>query len=172
MQAVFQAVVLITLILPGVLVWAHELPPTQSNSTHASQVKLAIAEDLPSISQTARTRKLPILLVYSAEDCEYCQRLEADVLNPMLLHGDFEQRIIIRKVMIDSHQSIQDFNGDSVNPGQFAYRQGVDVTPTLQFVDAAGKQLVPQMIGYQGADLYSAYLENAIGGSLELIRRN
>lgn len=131
---------------------------------------VAVANDLKSIAATAHSDKLPILLVYSAEDCEYCQRLEADVLNPMILSGDFEQRIIVRKVMIDSAVQIKDFQGKPVEPDQFAYRQGVEVTPTLQFVDARGNKLVPNMIGYQGPDLYAAYLENAIGGSLKKVR--
>ncbi|MDH5324399.1 MAG: thioredoxin fold domain-containing protein [Gammaproteobacteria bacterium] len=155
--AVIFSVIPLTLKVPQLM--AHEA------------VTLAMVDDLQAVSRTAQSQNLPILLVYSAEDCGYCKRLEADVLNPMMKNGEFTQRIIVRKVMIDSMVKIKDFTGQPMEAGEFAFKQGVDVTPTLQFVNAHGKQLVPRMVGYQGTDFFPAYLEDAIGSSLEVVRR-
>lgn len=166
MRIMVQVVLLLSLSLSQA-VSASELLPKQSELPKQT---VAMVQDLERVSRTAQDQTLPILLVYSAEDCEYCQRLESDLLNPMLLGGDFEKRIIVRKVMIDSGTPIKDFDGSTVEPEQFAYRRGIEFTPTLQFVDAQGNKLVPNMIGYQ-AEFYGAYLENAIGGSLLKVKR-
>jgi len=152
------------LILPVLLfatfVNANETPPPSP---------LPIATDLSQLSHQSRQQKIPILLVYSAESCEYCQRLEEDVLVPMLRNGEFRERAIIRKIMIDSVEDIRDFRGNEINAEEFAFQQGVQVTPTLRFVDAGGKDLVAEMIGYNTPDLYGAYVTNAIDRSRVLI---
>jgi hypothetical protein len=90
----------------------------------------------------------------------------------MLISGELGRQVIFRKVMIDGIQNIKDFDGQPVDPEKFAYKRGVQVTPTLQFVDAEGNELVPKMVGYQGTELYAGYLNNAIGGSKEKLANN
>ena len=107
--------------------------------------------------------------MYAAETCEYCERLEEEILGPMYQSGEFNNRAIIRKVMIDGIENIRDFNGNMVDAENFAYKRGVEVTPTLQFVDASGKELAPEMIGYNTPEFYANYIENAIDKSRQVI---
>jgi len=153
------------LIIASVLVFlvAH------SNAKDADP-NLPQADDFALLALQSNQQKLPILIMYAAETCEYCERLEDEILAPMYRSGQFDNRIIIRKVMIDSINDIRDFDGNLVHADNFAYKRGVQVTPTLQFVDARGEQLAPEMIGYNTPEFYSAYIENAIDKSQNAIK--
>jgi thioredoxin-related protein len=139
---------------------------SQADST---AVELPKAEDLSALAEASNKQHLPILLMYSADDCEYCDLLEKDVIRPMMLSGELGKKVVFRKVMVDSISAIKDFRGQSIFPDEFAYTKGVQVTPTLQFVDENGEELVPKLIGYQGNDFFSAYLDTAISGSKEIL---
>lgn len=128
------------------------------------------ATDLEVVALQSNRNKIPIMIMYAAETCEYCERLEQDLLAPMHISGQYNNRVIIRKVMIDSIQSIKDFSGKSVDAEDFAFKRGVQVTPTLQFVDADGNQLAPEMVGYNTPELYASYIENAIESSARAIK--
>ena len=130
------------------------------------------ANDLALLALQSNQQKLPILIMYAAEHCEYCERLEADLLGPMYRSGQYKDRVIIRKVMIDGFGDIKDFNGELVEVDNFAFARGVQVTPTLQFVDANGKQLAPEMVGYNTPEMYAAYIESAIDDSKRAILTN
>ena len=142
-----------------------------SSDAQLPQVELPKADDLSTLAVSVIKQRLPILLMYSAEDCEYCERLEEDLIRPMLRSGELSKRVIFRKVMVDSMGTIKDFKGHEVEPDVFAYGKGVQVTPTLQFVDENGEELVPKIIGYQSVDLFSAYLDQAIGGSTTILHK-
>ena len=133
--------------------------------------QLPEAEDFAMLALQSNQQKLPILIMYAADTCEYCERLEDEILGPMYQNGEFNNRVIMRKVMIDGIENIRDFNGNFVDAEKFAYKRGVEVTPTLQFVDASGKQLAPEMIGYNTPEFYAKYIENAIDKSQQVIDR-
>lgn len=142
---------------------AHAGPENVSNS-------VPTATDLQVLALKSNQEKIPILIMYAAEHCEYCERLEEDLLGPMYGSGQYADRIIIRKVMIDSFENIKDFKGASMEADNFAFKQKVQVTPTLRFVDYEGNQLAPEMVGYNTPEMYSAYIENAIESSNRVIR--
>ncbi|MGD8567616.1 MAG: thioredoxin fold domain-containing protein [Gammaproteobacteria bacterium] len=123
------------------------------------------ATDLALLSLQSSQQNVPILIMYAAEYCEYCERLEAEVLGPMYESGQYLDQVIIRKVMIDRTGDIRDFNGNPIDAAKFADQRGIEVTPTVQFVDAKGNELVPEMVGYNTPDLYAGYVDNAISKS-------
>lgn len=134
--------------------------------------EVPVVSDLSSLTPDSDERHVPILLMFSAEDCEYCERLEEDVVRPMMLSGDFDKRAIFRKVMVDNVEQLTDFMGKRIDAEKFAYRRNVDVTPTLMFVDANGNELAPKVIGYQASGLYMAYVNAAIDASTKVILRD
>ena len=140
------------LILPG-------------NGVAEQEHRLPSTDNLIEAAQLARNEKLPILLMFSAEDCDYCIRLEDEELVPMTRNAENRKRVIIKKVLIDHYAPIVDFAGKEVDPADFAHQRGVRVTPTLQFIDPEGKELAPKMVGYQAGTFYGAYLDQAIDQS-------
>lgn len=153
------------LIIASVLV----LLISHSGAGDTSEVQLPEATDLALLSLQSSEQKLPILIMYAARYCEYCERLEEDVLGPMYKSGQYLDRVIIRKVMIDGIGTIRNFKGEPVDAEKFASQRGIQVTPTLQFVDAQGNHLVPEMVGYNTPEMFAGYVENAIDQSRQAI---
>jgi len=134
-------------------------------------LRLVTSLDMTALSKLSREKGVPILLMFSSESCFYCKRLETEVLGPMRLAGIDPQRVILRKVMMDEYDTLRDFSGRERNAESFSINRGVEVVPTLQLVDATGKELVPQIVGYQTPGLYDAYLEKAIEVSQILLEK-
>lgn len=120
------------------------------------------ARDLRADARLAETRGLPLLLAFSATYCGYCEQVEEWFLVPLLLAGYDEERILIRKVIVDSGHSLRDFAGKSVEGAELASRYQVRMVPTLVFVDAQGRELAERLVGLTTVDFYGGYLENSI----------
>jgi thioredoxin-related protein len=140
-----------------------------SDEAVPKHLQIMLTNDLAALGELAQQKHLPILIMYSAEDCGYCKRLEAEVLGPMGLDATTASRVIVRKLMMDEYESLHDFHGDEQNAETYAILQGVQVTPTLALLDSSGKTLVPMIIGYQSADMYSSYLDQAIDVSRQIL---
>ena len=134
-------------------------------------MQVSVSQDMGELGELARENGVPILLMFSTEECFYCKRLESEVLGPMRKAGIDPERVILRKVFVDQYETLRDFNGKQRNAESFGISRGVDIVPTLQLVDANGKQLVPKIIGYQTPGLYNSYLEKAIEVSQGLLEQ-
>lgn len=132
---------------------------------------LPIAQDLKALGSSSRKGMVPILIMYSTEECPFCARLENEVLGPMRLSGDDPKRVIVRKVMMEEYEILRDFSGQKRDAESYAIGQGVEVVPTVVLVDEKGKELVPRLIGYQTPGIYDAYLDEAIEVSRSLLEQ-
>jgi len=125
--------------------------------------------DLQSLGEQSRQTGLPIILVFSAENCSHCERLEEDVLRPMLFSGELKNQGLLRKYRVDGAVSIRDFQGRSRDAEDYSILRDVEFTPTIQFVDSEGRQIVPPIIGYQTPDLFQAYFRESISVSRKIL---
>ena len=128
--------------------------------------------DLRDEARLSSDKKLPILVMFGAEHCSYCVRLEEDFLKPMIISGDYTDKVLIRRIDLDSSQSVRDFDGKQVTPAELASRYHVSLTPTVVFLDQHGNQLAQKMVGLTTPDYYGGYLDAAIDSALDLLRRN
>ena len=135
-----------------------------------AQVDIPLAWDLRQDGQTARDRQLPIMLVFGAISCPHCDELEEEFIRPMLLSGEYTDRILIRKLVVDNGSGVTDFTGQRLAVGDFAHRYGVFVTRTILFVDHAGRQLAERMVGINTIEMYGGYLDQCIDTALIHIR--
>lgn len=135
-----------------------------------ADVNVPVVRDLQADAKLSRSGKLPILLVFSADYCPYCQILEEEFIRPMLISGDYEGKVIIRVLKLDGVDVLRDFNGDTVSAEDFATRHDVRLTPTLKFFDDRGRELAPKMVGLTTVDFYGGYLDEAIDASLAKLR--
>ena len=126
--------------------------------------------NLKSDADLSRTHGVPILLMFGASDCEYCEILENDFLYPMAISGDYDNKIMFRKIMIDGIQSLIDFSGNLVDVESFAEQFNVTVTPTVVIVDNNGRELAPRIMGIGSYDFYGYYLDEAINYSVISLR--
>jgi thioredoxin-related protein len=130
---------------------------------------LPVAEDLEALGSSSRDATVPILIMYSTEDCVFCARLESDVLGPMRLSGIDPERVIVRKVLMEDYETLRDFNGKKRDAESYAIDRGIEVVPTVVLLDENGHELVPKIVGYQAPGIYEAYLDKAIEVSQMLL---
>ena len=149
------------LLLLGVARAGEELPP----------VTIPPLDDLAATAAEATARRLPIVLFFAAEHCSYCEQVAEDFLKPMLRSGDYDERMILRRVELDVEVPLRDLDGSEVTPAALARRYRVFVTPTLVFIDGRGRQLAPPLVGIASPDYYGADLDAAIERALVAVRR-
>ena len=159
-----------TLVLPAVVtLWqtgkanaveyeyeSDETPPSAVQSLY----------DLRAVAQRAAIDNRPILIEFATPWCEFCEALEQQILAPLINSGDFEDRIIIGKLEIDSYSSMIDFNGESLSTADFSTRHRVDLYPTLVFFDAGGSELGQRIVGITVLDYVAQRLETAIADAI------
>lgn len=135
-----------------------------------ASVPVPVADNLQQEGGQARVRQQPVLLAFSADDCSYCKLLEEDFLQPMLLSGEYEDRVIIRKLILDNGSSVTDFTGRQIETTRLSDRYRVFVTPTILFVDGNGRELAERMIGINTPELFGGYLDACVDTALASIR--
>lgn len=150
--------------------WALGAAGAAPAASGADAVEIPHAQDLRSDARDAQARGLPILLVFASETCSYCIQVEEDYLRPLLKSGEYADRILIRKLLIRDTRMLTDFDGGSVEAGEFARRYRVDLVPTLVFVDAQGRELSERLVGLGTADFYWGYLSQGIDTALAQLR--
>lgn len=139
-------------------------------ATLQAGIKVPVAGDLQQDGRTARESRLPLMLVFSAITCPHCDELEEEFIRPMLLGGEYTDRILIRKLVLDNGSSLTDFTGKRRPVEEFAHNYGVYVTPTILFVDHTGRQLAERMVGINTIEMYGGYLDQCIDTALMHIR--
>jgi len=139
---------------------------------HAADVELTDLVDLQADAKQAESRQLPVLIMFSASYCGYCSVVKEEFLKPMLLSGDYTDKVIIRVLEIDGDSDIRDFNGTDIDPEVFAERYNIYLTPTLVFVNPQGQELAQRMTGVMTVDFYGGYLDDAIDRSRAQIRND
>ena len=131
----------------------------------AQESGLSRETDLSAIAEQAARNKRPVMVLFAADHCEYCERLENDHLAPMSINAEYQQKIIIRKVMIDSYYTTRDFSGKDLSGDEIADKYGVRVTPTVVILDDKGQALHKKIIGYNGNQYFGWDLDMAIDGA-------
>jgi thioredoxin-related protein len=133
-------------------------------SAHASDNHTTIltATNLQSDGRASATRQLVILLAVTREGCPYCMRLKHEILAPMIKSGEYEEKVLIREMMIEPESDMIDFTGRAVSSGDVAEHYSIEITPTVLLLDHSGRQLHPLMPGINTAEMYGFYLDRAI----------
>jgi len=131
---------------------------------------IPLARDLMLAGRQAERACVSLLLEFAADDCDYCTLLEVEVLNPTLLNRDYDQRVLMRKLVLDRGIKLRDFSGKSITASDLASQYKVFVTPTLLFVDGKGRELAERMVGVTTLEFYGGYLDQALDTAQEKLR--
>ena len=129
-----------------------------------------VGDDLQADGQLAEARRLPIMLMFSAIDCGYCEMLEEEFLRPMLLGGEYTDRILMRKIVLDDGSRLTDFDGQRRDATALSDQYRVFVTPTILFVNAEGRELTARILGINTLELFGGYLDDCIETALLKLR--
>ena len=142
-----------------------------SSSAHSHRPELIQITDIRDTARVAQSRKLPILIMFGTDECPYCRLLKEDFLIPMLISGDYTDKVIMREAHISPGADITDFSGKKISIGEFSDRYGVTLFPTMVFVDDSGQTLIKNIIGITTPSLFGGTLDDSIDKALRLVNK-
>lgn len=131
---------------------------------------LTAVEDFAADARLMRERKIPMLVLFSADGCSWCETARQQVLDPMAADPGNANRVLIRQVNIDRRVTIADFSGKTTTHRDFAQAHKARLTPTLMVLDADGREIAESIIGVRLLDFYGTYVERAIDTGLDRVR--
>ena len=133
---------------------------------------LPVGQDLAHDGAESRQRRIPVLLYFSQDHCGFCKRLEEEVLNPMMISGEYVDLVIMRALSIDPGEDVIGFDGrKTANRVLFHEYDGI-VTPTIVLTDHAGGRIAKPLIGVNTVEFYGWYLDVAIEEATNKLRRS
>lgn len=125
---------------------------------------------LDKVAEDSKNSRLPILLVFSSDTCPYCKLQEDEILKPMQISGDYDNKVIIRKVLVPQELELVDFRGKTISMDDFVDHYGVQVTPTILFLDQNGTELVQRLVGINTVEMFGRDVDGAIELSLKKLQ--
>ncbi|MCK5661871.1 MAG: thioredoxin fold domain-containing protein [Thiotrichaceae bacterium] len=143
-----------------------------AHSAHAGKTKLKQITDIRDTARQAEAENLPILMMFGTDQCPYCKLLKEDFLIPMIISGDYADKIILREVHISSQSGLMDFSGKKISSSEFARRYNVRLYPTMVFIDSNGQMLVENIIGITTPSLFGGTLDDQIDRAFSRLRKN
>lgn len=119
--------------------------------------------DLQALAERSQQSRLPIMLMFGAEWCEYCQELTEQVFAPMAMSGIYDDRVVhMRHVGVDEHAPIPGVDGELIKKEEWAYRLNADLTPTVLFLNGNGQEVAPRIVGVSNTHLYAGLIHQKL----------
>lgn len=148
-----------TLALVGLGVWL-----SAYNSGVQAQAK-AVPElqDLQTLAQKAEAKNLPIMITVGAEWCDFCYVLKKNVLDPMMLGGDYEgKKLYMRYLSLEDDTPIPGIAGEKMVKREWAEKHKADLTPTVIFIDSYGREVADKIVGISALELYMGLIHQRL----------
>jgi thiol-disulfide isomerase/thioredoxin len=156
MKALFHGLVAVIALL-AVAGWA------QSGGAGGHEDVLREVTDL----RAEADRGQPILVEFALTGCPSCRVAEEQFLKPMIRSGDYEGKVLIRKLRMDRGNMVVDFDGREISVRQLAQRYGVYLAPTVVMLGPTGEVLADPVVGLKTVDFYGGYLYRAIDRAMD-----
>lgn len=132
--------------------------------------ELAPARDLQSAGRDAARGGQVVLLVYTLDDCPYCETAMSEYLIPLAASPAYRPRVRVFEVKMDGEAPLTDFAGRRSTHRAFARAQGVQVAPTVHVFLPTGERAAEPVVGLTLIDFYGAYVDRAIDAALAKAR--
>ncbi len=129
---------------------------------------LTEARDLAAEARLAAARGVPLVVLYSRDDCSWCAKLRREHLGP--LSRNPATPAVIRELHMDRATPLVDFAGRRTTSADFSKQMQARFAPTVMFHGPDGAQLAESIVGYRLADFYGAYLDRAIEESRDRLK--
>jgi glutaredoxin len=110
----------------------------------------------------AATKKgQPLLILYSRQNCPYCEEVRTTWLNS-LSHDTRHSGLQVRQIDQDSERPLIDFSGRVTTHARFAAAENVSFVPVVAVYGARGQRLAESIVGLRLRDFYGAYLDTQL----------
>lgn len=124
--------------------------------------------NLEIVGSEAEEINLPVMLLFVDNDCDDCVLAQEEVVVPMQISGEYNNKIIIQIINLDADKII-DFNGLENNSDRIANHYNLELTPTVSFVDENGIELIEPISGVSNLEYYGSLLDESIEKALRKI---
>jgi len=152
---------MISRIIPvwlGAVLWLLASPLATAQSVAPGT--LAESRDLGADGRLAAAKGVPLVVLYSRDDCNWCEKLRREHLGP--LSRDPAAPALVRELHMDRATPLVDFAGRRTTSADFSRHMQAHFAPTVMFHGPDGAALAEPIVGFRLADFYAAYLERAI----------
>ncbi|MFA4970343.1 MAG: hypothetical protein WC540_12005 [Sulfuritalea sp.] len=136
-------------------------PPALAQALPSSA--LIETRDLAADARLAAAKGVPLVVLYSRDDCSWCEKLKREHLGP--LSRDPAAPALVRELHMDRTTPLTDFNGRRTTSADFSKQMQARFAPTVMFHGPDGAALAEPIVGFRLADFYAAYLERSIQDS-------
>jgi thioredoxin-related protein len=167
MQALYRFPLLLMILTANTAVLAATGYVYEYEEEKPEASPIAELSSFEQVANTARARGVPILVEFSTPWCRYCKALEEQILKPLMLNGKYKDRIIIKKMEVNTYTHITGFDGKQYSTDQISRMYDVDLYPTLVFFDASGQEVSQRIVGITVLDYVADALEKAIDEAIE-----
>lgn len=141
------------------------VPMLQANDDmHHTTVQ--VVDDLDALFKQSKLENKVVLLEMSASYCSFCRTLEAEIINPMIISGEYDH-VLIRHIEIDSYDDIKMPNGVTMTPSEFASSKNVFVTPTLLFLNGDNEEIAKRILGVNSVEYFGGFVDEALKKAAE-----
>ncbi|MFA5912071.1 MAG: thioredoxin fold domain-containing protein [Burkholderiales bacterium] len=131
---------------------------------------MTAARDLAADARLAAERRIPLLVLFSEAGCPWCQRARQEFLLPMQRNPEYQAKVMMREVGVDSTAALVDFAGKTTTQANFARRSQIGMAPTVMLFGARGEVLGEPLVGFGSADYYGYFIDQRIDSALAQLR--
>ena len=125
-------VLVLACVIAQPLAWAEVRDP----HSHFFLSKLGdFKEELDTAKQEG---KQGVLIMFEMDDCPFCARMKANVLNQSEIQDFFRKHFLIYDVNVKGDTPMVDFKGKETTEKAFALEQRAQATPVFVFYDLEG----------------------------------
>lgn len=104
--------------------------------THFFMSKMGDFKD--ELATAKQDGKQGVLIMFEMDECPFCSRMKATILNQSGVQDYFRQHFLIYPVDVKGDTSMVDFKGKETTEKAFALEQRARATPTFVFFDLDG----------------------------------
>ena len=131
---------------------------------------LPLAVDLQKTAAVSEKHQVPIVIFVTATWCNYCKKLEENILEPLFVTTDLEEYGSFRQLLLDkAHWMMKDFAGNDIEMKTYGPKLGVKVAPTTLFFNSKGEQIADPIIGLTLEEFYPGNLEKSLNQALKAL---
>ena len=134
------------------------------------KVEIPLVRDFTLEATNARTKNVPILVMFSRHNCAFCAQVQQEFLLPMRRNPEYEAKVIMRQVDVGSSSPLRTFSGKATTHARFARDNRIKLTPTIKWFDPEGRGLTEPLIGLTTPDYYGGFLDQRIDEALARMR--
>ncbi len=141
------------------------------NTQNTFAIEIQQINNIQKESLIAKEKNLPLLILFSIEHCPFCQLVKEDFLKPMLISGNYKDKVIIRELHADMTSTFFGRLGEQQSALKYARKMGISLYPTMVFIDEKGCQLSENIKGVNTPSMFGGRIDMAIDEANEKLKK-